>query len=157
MDRDGSESHANHKELDLPETVFVRDIENRVFQGIVLQCLARIKGVSLLEGNLIDNILGRSSSEGVKGIHAEQDCKTHSISVRIEVNICYGLSIPEKAAEIQDIVVADLSKLTGLHVHSVHVIFKNLILADPTSTLINSTGPEELEGDVVDEEYTDEF
>ena len=67
------------KELDLPETVYVRDIENRVFQGIVLQCLAKINGVSLLEGNLIDNILGRGSLEGIKGIHAEQDEKNHSI------------------------------------------------------------------------------
>ena len=32
------------KEFELPETVFIRDIENKVFQSIVLQCLAQIDG-----------------------------------------------------------------------------------------------------------------
>ena len=31
------------KEYELPDTVFVRDIEDSVFQGIVLQCLAKIR------------------------------------------------------------------------------------------------------------------
>ncbi|MFT5318718.1 MAG: hypothetical protein ACI8RA_001986, partial [Chlamydiales bacterium] len=38
------------KELEVPDTVFVRDIENRVFQAIILQGLSKIEGISLLEG-----------------------------------------------------------------------------------------------------------
>src|SRR5271169_4855834 len=83
------------KEFELPETLFIRDIENKVFQGIVLQCLSRIEGIALVEGNLIDSILGRGGTEGVKGITAEQDNKNHSVSIKIEVSICYGVSIPE--------------------------------------------------------------
>ncbi len=116
------------KEFQLPETVFVRDIDNSVFQGIILQCLAKIPDIALLEGNFIDNILGRT--EGVKGIQTEQDPKTHSINVRIEVNIAYGISIPEKAEEIQTKISQELTKLTGLHVSQVHVVFKQLIMGD---------------------------
>ena len=44
------------QEFELPETVFSRDIDNRVFQTIVLQSLSKVEGISLVEGNLIGNI-----------------------------------------------------------------------------------------------------
>ncbi len=56
------------KEFEIPETTFSRDIENKVLQGIILQSLANVEGISLLEGNFIDNILGRSGPESIKGI-----------------------------------------------------------------------------------------
>jgi len=115
------------KELELPDTVFIRDIESKVFQSIVLQCLTQTEGVALVDGTLIDNLLGRDPSERVTGIFVAQDQKTHSVSVKLEVNVAYGVSIPEKAEEIQWRVAKDISRLTGLHVGSVHVVFKNLI------------------------------
>jgi len=150
------------KEFELPETVFVRDIENRVFQGIVLQCLSLIDGISLVEGNFIDNILGRGSLEtGVKGITTDQDNKSHSISIKIEINICYGFSIPEKAEEIQTKVTEEITKLTGLHVSCVHVIFKNIVSQDmnikSSGILSSATGQPVDFGFDVEEEYTDKF
>lgn len=115
------------KEVELPDTLFVRDIETKVFQSIVVQCLLRIDGVALVEGNLIDNLFGREPAERITGISVEQDPKTHSISVKVEVNIAYGVTIPEKAEEIQTKITQELSRLTGLHVSLVHVIFKSLI------------------------------
>lgn len=114
------------KELELPETTFIRDIESKVFQAITLQCLAKIEGISLLENNLFDSLLGREFDR-VKGIYVEQDQKKHSVRVRIEINIEYGISIPKKSEEIQSKIVEEISALTGLHVASVHVIFKSLI------------------------------
>jgi len=120
----------DRKELNLPDTVFIRDIETRVFQAIVLQCLAKIKGVGLLEGNLFDSLL-RREVEHVKGIYVEQDQKQHSVVVRAEINIAYGVSIPEKAEEVQTKIVEEISRWSGLHVASVHVIFKGLIAPSP--------------------------
>jgi uncharacterized alkaline shock family protein YloU len=122
------------KEVELPETVFVRDIENKVFQSIVLQCLAQIEGVETLEGNLFDSLLG-DSLDGVKGIHVEQDQKSHAVKVRIEINVAYGVSIPEKAEEIQNKILQDISRLTSLHVGMVHVVFKNLISLKPKQSV----------------------
>ncbi|MCE5293796.1 MAG: Asp23/Gls24 family envelope stress response protein [Chlamydiales bacterium] len=116
------------KEFELPETEYIRDIDNRVFQGIILQTLAKIPGISLLEGSFIDHIFGRT--EGVKGIHTEQDPKSCSISVKVEVAIGYGISIPEKAEEIQTRVVQELVRMTGLRVSHVHVVFKDIIPSD---------------------------
>lgn len=119
-------SQIDSKELELPETVFIRDIESKVFQSIILQSLSQIEGVETLEGNLFDNLLG-DSLDGIKGIHVDQDQKNHSVNVRIEINVAYGVSIPEKAEEIQNKILEDISRLTSLHVGIVHVIFKNLI------------------------------
>jgi len=118
------------REVQLPETMYIRDIETRVFQTICLQTLAKIDGIGLLEGNLIDTLLGREL-ERVKGIYVEQDGKKHSVTVRVEVNVAYGISIPEKAEEVQSKLSQEISHWTGLHVASVHIIFKNLILPPP--------------------------
>lgn len=147
------------KEFELPETVFVRDIENRVFQGIVLQVLAKIEGISLVEGNFIDNLLGRNLTENIKGITADQETKSHTISIKIEVNVCYGVPIPEKAEEIQIKVSDEITKLTGLHVSRVHVIFKNVITEEAHRKLAASS-PEDLAPPLKnpsEDEYSDEF
>jgi uncharacterized alkaline shock family protein YloU len=115
------------REVQLPETVYIRDIETRVFQTICLQTLAKIEGIGLLEGNLIDTLLGRELDR-IRGIHVEQDGKKHSVTIRVEVNIAYGISIPDKAEEVQSRLAEEISHWTGLHVASVHIIFKNLIL-----------------------------
>lgn len=122
------------KELELPETVFIRDIENKVFQSIVLQCLSQIDGIETLEGNILDSLLG-DSLDGIKGIHVDQEQKKHSIHVRVEINVAYGICIPEKAEEIQNKILQDISKLTSLHVGVVHVIFKNLISPKPKKNI----------------------
>lgn len=115
------------KEFEFPETVFIRDIENRVFQGIVLQVLAQIEGITLLEGNFIDNLLGRNAGENIKGIYAEQDMQSNTIRIKVEVNVYYGVLIPDKAEEIQTKITEEITKLTGLHVAAVHVVFKNVV------------------------------
>jgi uncharacterized alkaline shock family protein YloU len=147
------------KEFELPETVFIRDIENKVFQSIVLQCLAQTEAISLVEGNFIDHLLGRSS-EGVKGIYAEQNDKNQSVNIKVEVNILYGTSIPEKAEEIQTKIADEVTKLTGLHVASVHVVFKNVISMEQANKLNQQNptqGPPHLMGSNLGEEYSDEF
>lgn len=115
------------KEVEFADTIFIRDIETRVFQAIVVKCLTEIEGVALLEGNLLNNLFGREGNERIKGIHVEQDQKNHSVSIKIELNVAHGISIPEKSEEIQTKIAADICHLTGLHVACVHVIFKSLI------------------------------
>jgi uncharacterized alkaline shock family protein YloU len=114
------------KEFELPETVFSRDIETRVIQVIILYCLGKIDGVGVMGGSLIDTLFGREG-ERVKGIHVEQDSKTHSVKVQVEINVDYGVSIPEMAEQVQNKVVKEITSLTGLHVASIHVVIKGVI------------------------------
>ncbi len=150
----------NSKEFELPETIFIRDIDNRVFQAIVLRCLSKIRGVRLLEGNFIDSILGRDSFDGVRGIQAEQDSKSQTVHVKVEINVCYGVSIPGKAEEIQSKVAEEITQYTGLHVARVHVVIKSVVNGDPNQRLIGTQDgqtPALLAAEHVDDEYTDEF
>lgn len=145
------------KELELPDTAYIRDIEDRVFQSIVLQALAQIEGISLVEGNFLDYILGRSAVEGLKGIYAEQDNKNHVLRIKVEVNIQYGISIPSKAEEIQSKIVDELTRITGLHVASVHVVFKNVVSPEEVRRQAQQGQANPSVTSSIEEEYTDEF
>jgi len=113
------------REFDLPDTVYSRDIENKVFQGIIIKTLSQISGIGLLEGSFFDNLIARI--DRIKGISTQQDPTSQSLKVKIEVSIQYGVSIPQKAEEIQAAVVEDLVKMTGVRVSEVHVVFKRLL------------------------------
>jgi len=147
------------KEFEIPETVFIRDIENRVLQGIVVQVLSEIDGIGLVEGNFIDSIFNRGQ-ESIAGIYAEQESKSQTVNIKIEINVLYGVSIPEKAEQIQIVVSEEITKITGLHVACVHVVFKNVLPIDqikmPKSP-IPPPGNAALLGSTIAEEYNDEF
>lgn len=145
------------KEFELPETTYIRDIENKVFQEIILRCLQTIPGIATAEGNFIDNIFGKASGESLKGIYTEQDNRNHSVSVKVEINIGYGISIPSKAEEIQTKITEEITRLTGLHVSSVHVIFKSLIPLQPAKRPNEQPSYASVQEDDIEDEYTDEF
>jgi len=150
------------KELELPETLFVRDIEDKVFQGIVAEVLSHIDGIEISSSNFIESIFGKTTQESYKGIVVEQSPDSPSVSVTLELNIAFGISIPEKAEEIQSKLAEEITNLTGLHVSAVHLIFKNILAKDglaassiktpemsrPTSTKVANS---------IEEEYNDEF
>ena len=76
------------------------------------------------------------------------------------MNIRYGIPIPDKAEEIQSKVAEEITRLSGLHVAAVHVIFRNVYLNNPKPLVDKTTNSDEapvLLGGHVDEEYTDEF
>ena len=75
-----------------------------------------------------------------------------TISAKIEVAISYGISIPEKAEEIQTNVVQELVRMTGLHVSHIHVVFKELIPSDLPKKLALKNMPHTPPG-----EYSDIF
>lgn len=157
-----SDSVKYDSQFELPETIFIRDIENNVFQGIILQCLVNIEGISLVEGNFIDNMLGRGGLEGIKGITAEQDSKSQAVKVKVKVNIYYGFSIPDKAEEIQTKIAEQITRLCGLHVAVVHVVFEKVVPADHPKKLLDPLHASSKEGrnagiNKVEEEFVEEF
>lgn len=146
------------QEFELPETLYVSDIDAKVFQGIVLQCLSKIEGVTLTDGGFIASILGRKGPEvGASGIQSQQDTKNHSVSIKIEINIAYGLSIPAKAEEIQSKVVEEITSFTGLRVSSIHIIFKNIILPEQNKKTSQEVQKNSNLTEAKLEDYTEEF
>ncbi|MDN3507499.1 MAG: Asp23/Gls24 family envelope stress response protein [Simkaniaceae bacterium] len=138
------------KEIEFADTVFIRDIDSRVFQAITFKTLLEIEGVALPGAGLIDNLLGRETTERIRGITVEQDQKNHAVNIKIELNIAFGVSIPEKAEEIQTSVARDISKLTGLHVGCVHVIFKNMIAEGALDAILEDKSEPATEKEIED-------
>lgn len=132
--------------LQLPETVYSRDIETKVIQIIILQSLSKIGGVACLEKGLIDSLFGREV-ERVKGISVEQDPKNHLVKVKLEINIEYGISIPEKTEEVQETIVSEITRLTGLHVSAVHVVVKGIVLPKEEKEQLEEAAPVLIEQD----------
>lgn len=143
------------KEFEIPETLFIRDIDNKVLQGIALECINNIDGITLVESNFINSIFGRNTTEGIQSIHAEQDSKNQSVSIKLEVSINYGISIPEKAEEIQTVIAEEINKITGLHVASVHVVFKSIVTEESLKN--RQTPGSQINYSSAIEDYTDEF
>jgi uncharacterized alkaline shock family protein YloU len=107
---------------------FEQEIDDKVFQSIVLKCLSKIQGISLIEGNILDQLFKGPKQDRGKGITLTRE--DTNLRVKIEVNVDYGVYIPDKAKEIQEKVSKDLTKYTGLKVLLVHVIFKNINLEE---------------------------
>ncbi|MEI6531947.1 MAG: Asp23/Gls24 family envelope stress response protein [Chlamydiota bacterium] len=136
--------HIDTKEFELPETHYIRDIDSGVLQSLVLQCLSGVKGISLLDGTLLDALLGRGSEAAVRGVSVTQDPDLHSVSVKVEINVFYGIVMPQKAEEIQTLLTYEITRLTGLHVAAVHIVFKNMVSPDAVPKAIpKETVPEE--------------
>ncbi len=152
-------SSVDTKEFELPETAYVHDVENKVFQTIVLQCLLNIKGVYLLHDTIFDSLLEKGGIDRSKGVLVEQDNQKQTVNVKIEVNIKYGIPIPEKAEEIQTKISEEITRLTSLHVSCVHVIFKGVLLKEPEKKLIEdkSAAKSFLVEESLEDEYTGEF
>jgi len=82
---------------------------------------SEIEGVYSMGGGIASGIaefLGgkKNISKGIK-----VDLTDDSVSVEIHIIICYGVSIPEVAAKIQEKVKDELESMTGLTVDKVNV------------------------------------
>lgn len=117
-------------EVDPSKTVCSHDIETRAIQILILNILNKVEGVCLLATNLIDTLLGREA-ERLKGIFVEQDPKTHTLKIRIEVNMHYGISIPEKVKEVHRRILQEVEEFMQLPVAHIHVVVKGLVNTTP--------------------------
>jgi uncharacterized alkaline shock family protein YloU len=122
------------EEQNADEVVFVQDVENKVFQAIVVKTLMKIEGVRLLEeGSLIDDLLGREGQSRIKGVYIEQDLKSHSVAIKIELELAYGLSLKRVAKSVQHAIVKDIQEFSGFNISSVHLVFKHLYEDKPAT------------------------
>lgn len=150
----GEDRRIDPREFELPETVYSRDIEDQVLHGLIVRTLSEIPSIGLMEGSFLDNLIGRPSR--VKGITTEQDPSSQSVKVRIEVKVQFGISIPQKAEEIQSSVVGAITSMTGLRVAEVHVVFKELLPEENAPQPKTPLSPESVDR-TVEEEFENEF
>lgn len=88
---------------------------------------SEVKGVASMAGNvtrdLIEKLGVKSLSKGVKILVEESD-----VRVAMNINMCYGYSVPETCAQVQDKVKTAIETMTGLNVTEVNIKIASVIM-----------------------------
>lgn len=94
---------------------------------IVRQAACAVDGVTRITGsNLINNIAEFVGSRKVLDRAISIEIRNSSVSVELSINVCYGVSLPEVAAEVQKNVTRQIEELTSLEVVQVNVIIREM-------------------------------
>ena len=122
--------NTDHQDAVIPEETndcgMIR-LSTGVIATIARRAACSIQGVTRISGNtLVDNIAEFVGSRKVmdRAIQIEVDHST--VAVTLSINICYGVSLPEIAANVQHAVSSQIQELTGLEVSQVNVIIREM-------------------------------
>ncbi|MBO4647867.1 MAG: Asp23/Gls24 family envelope stress response protein [Lentisphaeria bacterium] len=122
--------NTEHKDAVIPEEnndYGAIRLASGVISTIVRRAACSIPGVTRISGNsLVDNIAEFVGSRKVldRAIQIEIDHST--VAVTLSINICYGVSLPKIAADVQQAVSNQIQELTGLEVSQVNVIIREM-------------------------------
>ncbi len=102
-------------------------ISSGVISTIARRAACSIQGVTRITGNsLVDNIAEFVGSRKVLDRAIQIDVDGSTVAVTLSINICYGVSLPEIAANVQRAVADQIQELTGLEVSQVNVIIREM-------------------------------
>lgn len=94
---------------------------------IVRQAACAVDGVTRITGsNLINNIAEFVGSRKVLDRAIQVEFRNSSVAVELSINVCYGVSLPAVAAEVQKNITRQIEELTSLEVTQVNVIIREM-------------------------------
>ena len=94
---------------------------------IARQAACAVDGVTRITGsNLINNIAEFVGSRKVMDRAIQIEIRNSRVSVELSINVCYGVSLPKVAAEVQKNVTRQIEELTSLEVDQVNVIIREM-------------------------------
>ena len=94
---------------------------------IVRRAACSVEGVTRITGSsLVDNIAEFVGSKKVLGRSIQIAIQKSEVSVELSINICYGVSLPEIAINVQRTVADQIEELTGLRAAQVNVIIREM-------------------------------
>ena len=103
-------------------------IHDGVIATLTRNAALSTEGVSRLSGNtLVDNLAEIVGSRRMqsRAITISVD-ESNQITIEIKLNIKNGYTIPEVAFEVQKAVIANVEKVTGMTVTTVHVLVQDI-------------------------------
>ena len=94
---------------------------------IVRRAACSVEGVTRITGNsLVDNIAEFVGSKKVMDRAIQIAIQGASVSVELSINVCYGVSLPEIAADVQQTVANQIKELTSLEAAQINVIIREM-------------------------------
>ena len=102
-------------------------ISSSAIATIVRRAACAVEGVTRITGNsIVDNIAEFVGSKKIQDRSIQIAINESSVAVELSINICYGVSLPEIAANVQKNVMSEIQDLTGLTVERVNVIIREM-------------------------------
>lgn len=103
-------------------------IHDGVIATITRRAALAVEGVSRLAGNaLVDNL---AEIVGSRRMQARAITiavnESNQVVIEIKLNLKIGYTIPEVAENVQKAVIADVEKITGMTVTTVHVLIQDI-------------------------------
>ncbi len=102
-------------------------IHENVIAAIVRKVACSVPGVSKISGSsFVDNI---AEIVGSKRIHDRSilvEMGDGTVAVELSINLLYGVQLPKVAAEVQEAVAAEITRLTGLEVSRVNIVVREI-------------------------------
>lgn len=102
-------------------------IHERVITSIVRNVASGIKGISRISGNsIINNIADIMGSKSIRDRSISVQMEKTNVSIEVSVNLFFGYKLPEVAGNLQLAIDSEIKKLTGLQVHKVDIIIREI-------------------------------
>ena len=103
-------------------------IHDGVIATLTRRAALAIEGVSRLAGNaLVDNLAEIVGSRRMQSRAITISVNDNNqISIEVKLNLKIGYTIPEVAENVQKAVIADVEKVTGMTVTTVHVLVQDI-------------------------------
>ena len=102
-------------------------ISRETISGIVRRVACSVDGVTRLTGSsLVDNIAEFVGSRKVLDRAIQIEIRPDGIVIDLSINIQYGVSLPETAANVQRTVAGQVEEMTGLKVSQVNVVIREM-------------------------------
>ena len=121
---DGSSLPEHKKEGNVSGVVKVHE---SVIASIIRKAACSVDGVVRLAGNaLVDNIAEFVGSRKVMDRAISIEMGDNSVAVEVQVVLEYGCNVPETAETIQNTVMEEISKITGMQVTRIDVVVMDL-------------------------------
>lgn len=130
-----ADAAAEKKEVKGNEAMMLGDSglgDVKIHDGVIATLTRRaalaIEGVSRLAGNaLVDNLAEIVGSRRMQSRAITISVNDNNqISIEVKLNLKIGYTIPEVAENVQKAVIADVEKVTGMTVTTVHVLVQDI-------------------------------
>ena len=102
-------------------------VHESVIASIIRKAACSVDGVIRLAGNtLVDNIAEFVGSKKVMDRAISVEMGENAVSIEIRVILAYGCNVPKVAGNIQDTVIDEISRITGMQVPRIDVVVMDL-------------------------------
>ncbi|MDT2685508.1 Asp23/Gls24 family envelope stress response protein [Enterococcus gallinarum] len=112
--------------------------EEKVLQTIVGVALASIDGLISADGKFFSSMTEDLADQSNVTSGIEVEVGKEQVAIDLEVIVAYGKDIPRLFAQIQEIVLQEVSRLTALEVKEINIRIVDVVKQEPIEKITDN-------------------